>query len=404
MDKTRSDSDPEPRSILVVLPTWVGDFVMATPTLRAIRGRFPGAHIVFLQEPNLGDLIRGGDWMNECVEWPLRSQRSPAHRTYRDFVWDLRRRRFDWAVLLSNSFRSALFAWFIRARRRFGFDRDGRGVLLTDRIATPNRVRGWWRDSERAADAIWGPRSAWNAPPVGVGANLPRRPSPYAPIPLVEYYAHLAQALGCDHPGDRFELFTTHEDDASISSRLCQVGKAEARPMVVLSPGATFGASKCWMPERFAAVADRLTAEKDATVVVTCGPGEEAIARAIASNMDQPGLSFEAPLLSLGELKSLVRRADLWIGNDAGPRHIAKAFGVPAITIFGPTHPDWTATKHHNERIVRIDVDCGPCQQRVCPPGHHRCMSGVTVESVHAAARELLDHRIRSRDAAVATW
>ena len=127
----------DPRSILVVLPTWVGDFVMATPALRAIRNRFPGAHIAFLMEPNLRELVRGGDWMNECVEWPAREHRSPLHRPYRDFAWDLRRRRFDWAVLLPNSFRSAMFTWFIRAKQRIGYNRDARGPLLTDRIATP---------------------------------------------------------------------------------------------------------------------------------------------------------------------------------------------------------------------------------------------------------------------------
>jgi len=103
--------------------------------------------------------------------------------------------------------------------------------------------------------------------------------------------------------------------------------------------------------------------------------------------------AFSGPLLSLGELKSLIRRSDLLICNDAGPRHFAKAFGVPVVTIFGPTHPDWTATSYPYERIVRINVECGPCQQRICPLGHLNCMTGVTVEMVISAARELLHSR-----------
>jgi heptosyltransferase-2 len=127
-----------------------------------------------------------------------------------------------------------------------------------------------------------------------------------------------------------------------------------------------------------------------AVVAITCGPGEQPIARRIASAMKHRGFVFDAPLLTLGQLKSLVSRSDLLICNDAGPRHIAKAFGVPVVTIFGPTHPTWTATSYEAERILRIDVACGPCQERVCPLGHLECMIGVTADAVSAAATELL--------------
>jgi heptosyltransferase-2 len=159
---------------------------------------------------------------------------------------------------------------------------------------------------------------------------------------------------------------------------------------VVVSPGAKFGAAKCWFPERFAAVADQLVENEDATVCITCGPGEEPIARDIGVRMRQKGFVFDVPVLTLGELKSLVRRSDLLICNDAGPRHLAKAFGAPVVTIFGPTHPHWTDTGYEAERIVRVDIDCGPCQQRTCPLGHLRCMTEVTVESVYQAAVGLL--------------
>jgi heptosyltransferase-2 len=209
-------------------------------------------------------------------------------------------------------------------------------------------------------------------------------------MPLVEYYADLAEAVGCERPSDRLELFTTPDCDESIQNRLSSLGIADRHPLIVISPGAKFGASKCWLPERFAAVADHLIESEGATVIVTCGPGEESIARAIGKAMKQRGFLYDSPLLTLGELKSLVRRSDLLICNDAGPRHLAKAFDVPVVTVFGPTHPDWTSTSYEKERIVRIDVDCGPCQQRVCPLVHHQCMTGVTVDMVFAAAATLL--------------
>ena len=359
----------DPRSILVVLPTWVGDFVMATPALGAIRQRFAGAHITFLIEPNLRALAAGGKWMDECVEWPRKKHRSPLHKEYRDLVWDLRRRRFDWAVLFPNSFRSALFVRLVGAARRVGYARDGRGFLLTDKIqeSRNQKVKKSKRDKVKTAKHV---RTE--------------------PVPLVEYYADLAEALDCDRPGDRLELATTPECEEAVEARLAALGLADHRPLVVVSPGARYGAAKCWIPERFAAVADRLIETEGAAVIVTCGPGEEEIARQIGAAMNRKGFVLDDPRIPLDQLKSLIRRSDLLICNDTGPRHIAKAFDVAVVTIFGPTHPGRTATSYAAERIVRIDVECGPCQQRVCPLGHLDCMTGVSVDAVCSASRELL--------------
>ncbi len=344
-----------PASILIVLPTWVGDFVMATPTLRAVRARFPDASITFVGEENLEDLVRGGDWMDEVLHLPPRGKRNLLHRPYRKLIALLRARRFDLALLLPNSFRSALLARLAGAKRRVGFDRDSRGWLLTDRIAPPNRM--------------------------GRG---------FAPRPIVEHYADLAERIGCDRPTDALELFTSSDSEGSVQERLLGLGVADHRPLVVMSPGARYGAAKCWPPERFAAVADRLIERTGAAVVVTCGPGEEPIARRIGGTMRERGFVLDQPRLTLGELKALIRRSHVLVCNDAGPRHFAKAFGVGVVTVFGPTHPEWTATTYEAERIVRIDLDCGPCQQRECPLGHLKCMTGVTPDAVVAAAVELL--------------
>jgi heptosyltransferase-2 len=345
---------------------------MATPALRAIRGRFADARITFLMEPNLADLIRGGDWMDDCVEWPPRPRRGIWSRPFRRMIRRLRR-RFDWAVLLPNSFSAALVARLTGARRRWGYDRDGRGFLLTDRVPVRNRRRGNSTVASTTAAAI-----------------PDRSRKRFTPMRLVDYYADLAEALGCPRPAERLELFTTPDCDASVDSRLNASGLDARRPLVVLCPGAKYGAAKCWPPDRFAAAADRLIDAHAAAVVVTCGPGEESIARAIASAMRHRALVADDPRFTLGELKSLIQRSRLLLCNDAGPRHFAKAFNVPVVTVFGPTHPEWTATRYPRERIVRIDVECGPCQERRCPLGHLQCMNGVTVDSVVAAATELL--------------
>ena len=155
-----------------------------------------------------------------------------------------------------------------------------------------------------------------------------------------------------------------------------------------------------WLTERFAAVGDRLTSEQGAAVVITCGPGEEAIAWEIEGLMKGVGYVLASPLLTLAELKALIKRCDLLLCNDAGPRHIAKAFGVPVVTVFGPTHQAWTDTDYAMERKIQIAVDCGPCQKKVCPLGHHDCMTGVSAEMVYDGCVELLAARDRAPAAA----
>jgi heptosyltransferase-2 len=346
----------QPGRILVVLPSWVGDLVMATPTLRALRKRFAGALITFCARPVLADVIAGARWADEVVHWEPKRKKGRG-RELIAVAGRLRRPRFDWAILLANSFRSALLVRLAGVRRRIGYDRDGRGWLLTDRLPV-TRVKGR-----------------------------------IAVTRMVDYYGGLAEYLGCDAPGDELELFSDPADDEAIEERLRLAGLAGRRPLVVISPGASFGASKLWLPERFAALADRLIEAHGAGVVISCAPGEEAIARRIAGLARREVLVFDDPVTTLGQFKSLIRRCDLLINNDTGPRHLAKAFRRPVVTIFGPTHPGWTDTDYPLERKVSVPVDCSPCQKKVCPlsgPSELCCMKGVTVEMVAGAADELL--------------
>ncbi|MBI1826341.1 MAG: glycosyltransferase family 9 protein [Planctomycetes bacterium] len=118
MPEARFHFESDPLRILVILPTWVGDFVMATPALRAIRNRFRESRITFLMEPNLRELVRGGDWMDGMLEWPDKRRRSIFSNEYRRFIKELRNRQFDCAILFPNSFRSAFTAWAARIHSR----------------------------------------------------------------------------------------------------------------------------------------------------------------------------------------------------------------------------------------------------------------------------------------------
>src|SRR4029077_9760158 len=149
--------------------------------------------------------------------------------------------------------------------------------------------------------------------------------------------------------------------------------------------------AKSWPVEHFATLARRIATESDQAVRVVCGPSERAAARAIAVAADHPRVGTLAPFdLSLGLTKACVRRSALLITTDSGPRHFATAFGVPVLTLFGPTHIAWTRTYHPRALHIHHPVDCGPCQKPVCPLGHHRCMRELTPEAVYRAAERFL--------------
>jgi len=157
-------------------------------------------------------------------------------------------------------------------------------------------------------------------------------------------------------------------------------------------PGAAFGPSKQWPPERFAAVADALVAEYGARVLLLHGPDEAAVADAVAAHARTPLLRLPGPP-SVAQLKAAVSLLDLMVSNDTGPRHLAVAFGVPVVCVMGPTSPRYTASPWERGEVVRIEVDCGPCQRPYCATDH-RCMTGIAPARVVRAAAAWLPARV----------
>lgn len=343
----------DPQRVLIFIPNWVGDVVMATPALRAMRLQFPTARIVHLMRPYVAEVLGGLRFCDEQVFWP--AGRQPMRKRWGEFtrlVWELRRERFDMAVLLTNSFRTAFMARLVRAERRVGYLRDGRGGLLTDPLPT---VKSGKR---------------------------------YVPVPALDYYNRIARYLGCEKVHDRMELATVSADEAAIDTRLGAAG--DKRPLVVLNPGANFGWAKCWPAEYFAALSDMLIDRLGARVIASTTPRERSIADRIRAAARRPLEIFVDPPLGLGPLKALIRRASLLVTNDTGPRHFASAFGVPVVTVFGSSDPAWTVTRFAGERNVHLKLECQPCMKRVCPLKHHNCMQQLEPEAVYAKAAELI--------------
>jgi heptosyltransferase-2 len=345
----QSLNDPMNASrILIFIPNWVGDVVMATAALSAIRRHFQTSRIIHVMRHYVGDVLAGAALADEMIFLP-----PGGLGRHWALIRQLRQIQFDLAILLTNSFRSALIARMAGASRRIGFARDARGWLLTDALK---------------------PRRAGNE---------------YVPVPALDYYNQLARAAGCPNVGDQLTLATSADDEAAIDRRL---GKSR-HPLVVFNPGANYGSAKCWPAEKFAALADALTQRFGARVVASLGPKEGDIARRLRDASRSVDI-FSDPPLGLGPLKALVRRCDLLVTNDTGPRHFAAAFGVPVVTVFGSSDPAWTETRFKSERSVMLHLDCQPCMERVCPLKHHNCMNQLEPELVLEKCVELLESRI----------
>lgn len=329
--------------------------MLATPVLAALRERFAGAHITYLLRAYVEDVIAGGGWHDELVRWPSGKGVARERAIFR-LARELRAERYDLAILLTNSFRSALVSFISGAARRVGYARDGRSWLLTDRLS-PLRENGR-----------------------------------FVPAPILPYYIRLAEHLGCAVADRRLRLVIPPEQEAAGQTLKRHYGLDRGRPYAIVNAGAKFGASKCWPADRYAELCERLPRQFGLTPVLIGAPSEAALLERIATIAHAQVVCCTNPPTTLGALKVLVRDAALLVGNDTGPRHFGEAFNIPLVTLFGPTHQAWVATDYAAEVKLQVSVDCGPCQLPECPLDH-RCMTRLSVDMVVAAIERVLGGR-----------
>jgi heptosyltransferase-2 len=332
---------------------------MATPALRRLRDALPGAFIGAMMRPGIDQVLSGTGFFDEVHVEHARGVMGHTHAASR-----LRQRRYDAALLLTNSFSTALTARLAGIGRRVGYARDGRSLLLTDRVYAPKRGDGRW-----------------------------------APLPAVRYYWDLAATLLGEPvaeerfslpPGARLELATTPEDRSAGQDVLVRAGVAPGRSFAVLNPGGN-NEAKRWPPERFAAVADQL-ASGGLAVLVSGAPAEADLADAIAAAARTSIVSLLRSGISLSALKWLLEQpaARLMVTNDTGPRHIAAAFGVPVVTLFGPTDHRWTTIPAPAGEEILVADPTLP-ESLVADDHPDRCrVDRIEVETVLAACDRLL--------------
>ena len=291
--------------------------------------------------PYVAEVLGGSTWFDETIIYS-KGQDSPGPR--------LRAARLDKVVLLTNSLRTGWLAYRSGAAERVGMAGNLRSPLLTTRVY-PMR-RGWRREY----------------------------------LPTVAGYLHVTQAAGASPEAATLELATTAADDRLADGVWQRLGWTTGDRVAVLNTGGAFGAAKDWPGERFAMLARRLAVVRDWKVLVNCGPKERDSAREIvAAAADRRVASLaDEPELPIGLTKAIVRRGDLLVSTDSGPRFFGVAFGVPTVTLFGPTNMAMTQTYATHETSVSLGLDCQPCMKRVCPLGHHRCMRDLSIDRVLA--------------------
>lgn len=346
------------------MPTWVGDAVMATAALARIRRHRPGITIGALVRPGIDELLDGTDFFDaihvEAHAGVMGPKRAAAN---------VRANRYDTALLFTNSFSTALITRLAFIPRRIGYSRDSRAMLLTDRLQAPKRPDGSW-----------------------------------APIPAVTYYWNAACALldlqqheptlgNTLPPGATMSLNTTEAQERAADEILDKAGIGLDEPLAILNPGGN-NEAKRWPPDRYAALADHLTRQRQMAVLLNGSPAEAELVAHIADLIKTKGgpPPVELPKfgMTIGALKAITRRAQIMITNDTGPRHIAAAFNIPVVTLFGPTDHRWTTIPTPaSEQIILADPTL-PEDELANDDPERNSIDKIELERVLAAVEELL--------------
>jgi heptosyltransferase-2 len=319
-----------------------------------LRRLFPDAQIALLVKPAVADLFAGHPALTRVLTYDTKGRHAGLSGKWA-LAGQLRRQGFDLAVLFQNAFEAAFLTFLAGVPRRYGYATDGRSLLLSDPVAAPDR------------------------------RTL---------VHQVRYYWDLLKPLGLTGDPSAPELVVFPEEERAMAGRFAQGGLTASDVVVGINPGSTYGGAKRWLPERFAEVTERLcrtireTREQQVSVVIFGAKGEERLGQEIAAHLSSRSLVLSGAT-TIRELMAAVKRCTMLLTNDTGPMHIASAFHVPVVAIFGPT--DWRTTSPFGSAhaIVRQPVDCAPCLLRECPIDH-RCMTRVTVDQVHEAAVQQL--------------
>ena len=340
--------------VVVRIPNWVGDAVIAVPALRELRRVLPEAHLALVSRPGAADVFLDADFVDEVLVY----DRAGLFSAW-DQVREWRRRKFDLALLFQNAFEAAAIAFLSRVPTRMGYDTDRRGILLTHPLPSPA-----WKDERHESF----------------------------------YYLHIVGELerilygtsAIENTEPRFELRVSDDRKRKAGEFLHEHGAGISAPLTVLCPGSINSRAKRWPAERYAELADRLAAS-GADVALIGSPGELDVSQEVCKHAQSQPIVLTGKT-TVAEATAIIAIADVLITNDTGPAHIGAALHTPTLVIFGPTNPLTTYPLSSSAEIVRRAPDCAPCMLRDCPIDH-RCMTAITPADVFERASVLMSQR-----------
>lgn len=324
--------------ILVISPSWVGDTMMTQPMLARLKQRHPGCRIDVLAPPWTEALLRQMPEVHEVISNPFPHGELMLGARMR-LGKQLRAAQYDQAIVLPNSFKSALVPYFAKIPVRTGFVGEMRHRLLTDARKLNKR-------------------------------ELPR---------MVERFAQLGEAPG--YPLPRPVPNPRLQVDAEQRQRVLQrLGLSLDKPVAVFCPGAEYGPAKRWPIPYFAELAQRVTERGYSVWVVGSSKDQEIGDKIIA--LGNPQCRNLCGKTDLADAIALLSSANLVVCNDSGLMHLAAALDRPMVALYGSSSPDFTPPLSDKAQVLKLDLQCSPCFERECPQGHFNCMMQLTPEKV----------------------
>jgi len=337
--------------ILVRGVNWVGDTVLSYPTVQQLKTLFPKSHVAILIPSYLVDLWKTFPYVDEII--PFQKKRGIGS------LWEdlnlsqsLNERNFDLAVILPRSFRSAFHIYLARIPLRIGYRNEGRSLFLTHGI---------------------------------------RRTQEMLRVHRVYYYQKLLEPLGRISDPPSPQIFLREEDRRWADRTLKDLGIPGDKPLIGMNPGATYGLAKCWYPDRFGRLGERLAEKWQAKILLFGKEEERPVVHEILHHLGTGGIDLTGKT-GLLQLAALLERCALLVTNDTGTMHVAAAVGTPVVALFGSTPPLVTGPWGEGHMVVRKNVPCSPCWKRVCPTDH-RCMELITVDEVEKVVEKQLRHK-----------
>ncbi|MEI8300555.1 MAG: lipopolysaccharide heptosyltransferase II [Chlamydiota bacterium] len=341
----------QPKKILVRMPNWIGDFVMATAVLKDLRDKFPQAEITAMCKTSLSPLLLHDPSVNEVFGFKNTKRFFFRRDTQNNIRKALNTGSYDIGILLTNSFSSAWWLWQGGVKYRLGYVGNYRSILLTHRLRFPEE-----REDQH----------------------------------LTLTYKQLLGPLGIVPSSTAPELTVTDKELKKAYTKLSKHGIFPHHTLIGINPGAAYGSAKCWPPERFRSVASLLL-EKDSNIRIVFfadGAGVSLV-NTICLGMP-PGVVNLAGQTNLRELMASIKLCHALLTNDSGPMHLADALGVPLVALFGSTNPITTGPFKQRSQVIQKKVDCSPCYKRTCPIDF-RCMTGISPEEVFKKLQRLLN-------------